>query len=102
MKRSKIPKHVELIDNVCINIDGGEFARTIFENPDSVSDALLPHNFFLYTRKGSTPESPRLALVVPVVPCDPKHSNCIVRSILRRLGLPLSDKRITDINGGIQ
>lgn len=49
---------------VCIDIDDPEHARPFVLNPQSLKDALHPYAFAAYTTATSTPEAPRLRVVV--------------------------------------
>ena len=51
---------------VCMDIDDPELARQFVEAPEVLSDALYPYNFLCYHTASSTPEKPRLRILVDI------------------------------------
>ena len=89
-------EHADLLNLVIIDMDEGDFVRTIFEAPEAVIDALHPWNALIYTTAKHTPENPRLKLVVDVGPCDTQYHRALVHTVLNRIGAPARFKGITE------
>lgn len=73
---------------VCYDIDDPDLARPFVESPQTLDDHLHPYPFIAWTTASSTPENPRLRIMIPVVPCAPVHHKPIVFYIGGLLGLP--------------
>lgn len=73
---------------VCFDIDEPDLARPFAESPETLDDHLFPWSFVAWTTASSTPEAPRLRIVIPVEACDPENHKRIVFYMASRLGLP--------------
>ena len=52
------------ISLICLDIDEGKDAKPLFDNPTLVEEQLHPFNFAMYATASSTPENPRIRLLV--------------------------------------
>lgn len=64
------------------------YVRNFCEGPTAISEALFPYAHVAYVTANSTPENPRLRIVVPVVPCELKNHKPMIAFLAKRLGLP--------------
>lgn len=79
------------------DIDDSALAREFTESPEALSEALYPYQFCAYTTASSTPENPRLRVMVPVKPCSPEFHKQFVFYIGHGLmGLPKAWKGQTE------
>lgn len=80
----------------CIDLDtpedGSTYIADFAQHPDTLTDALHPYNFVAYRTASSTPDNPRLRIVVDLVPSEPAMLRRTVSHIARLLGLPLRFK----------
>jgi hypothetical protein len=72
---------------VFIDIDDSKDARTLIARPDTVMRALNEFNFAAYTTASSTPENPRLRVVVDADSVPPDQYEQAVHFIASRLNL---------------
>lgn len=79
-----------------LDIDSGDDARRFYEAPEVLSELLYPYSFAAYLTASSTPENPRLRIMVDLVPCDPEHRRRIVRFIASRIGIPADFKGLRE------
>jgi hypothetical protein len=71
--------------------------KDLAADPQAIAEHLHGLNFAVWTTAKSTPEKPRLKVVVPIAqPCPPSELPRIVRYIGQRLGLPPTFKGITE------
>ena len=77
---------------VILDLDEGAFVKDFFEAPETVSEALYPYNHIVYCTAKHTTDSPRLRIIVPVLPCDVKVHKRLVAHIAKRLGIPFDFK----------
>lgn len=86
-------KELELL---CFDIDDAPELLRIYQTSEAISEQLWPYNFVVYETANSTPEAPRLRLVIPLVPCDLEHHRRLVYFILERIGLPRNFRGVTE------
>ena len=89
----------EFAEKLClltIDIDGGEDAKAFAASPSSVLEHLWPLNVAVYTTAKSTPDAPRLRIIVDVADCPPELLPRFITLIVKRLGLPPDFKGITE------
>lgn len=79
-----------------LDLDEGDFLRDIDESPQTIGDALFPYNFVCWRTAKSTPEKPRLKIMVDVSPVHPSEHKRILRFIVSRLGLPNDFKGVKE------
>lgn len=72
----------------CFDIDDPDLARDFVKAPEELAAALWPFNLVAYLTASSTPENPRLRIMVDVSPCDPEWHKRIVFHLAQLLGLP--------------
>lgn len=70
------------------DLDDGKEVKRFCESPDALIEAIHPYSFAAYLTSNSTPEAPRMRVMVEVEPCDPVHHKPIIRHLADRLGLP--------------
>jgi hypothetical protein len=75
--------------------ENGDYLRDILLAPETVLESLHPFNCLIHTTASSTPERPRLRIVVDA-DIDPEHLRRGVRTVARMAGIPLSFKGITE------
>jgi len=80
--------NAESLELICFDLDGGIEAKQFAESPETLIEHLWPFNFAVYHTSNSTPENPRLRIIVDVKSCDLAHHKRIVRYLMMRLGLP--------------
>ncbi len=73
---------------VCFDIDDSDIARPFVESPQTILDALYPLNVVAYHTASSTPEFPRIRVIVEVDPCELSWHKRMVAHVARLLGLP--------------
>jgi len=71
-----------------IDVDGGDTARKIQEDPSVVIEALHPFNAVVYKTARYTEADPRYRIVVDLEGCDPKDYKRVIRYLSGRLGFP--------------
>lgn len=80
--------NADRLNLACFDIDDHDLARDFVTAPEALADALWPFNFVATLTASSTPEHPRLRIIVDVSPCDPEWHKRIVFHLARLLGLP--------------
>ena len=75
--------------------ENGDYLRDILLAPETVLESLHPFNCLIHTTASSTPERPRLRIVVDA-DIDPEHLRRGVRTVARMAGIPLTFKGITE------
>lgn len=72
---------------VALDIDDPAQARPLLGNPDRVRDALAPYAYALYRTVSSTPEAPRLRVLVDATVPAARYADAVL-FVAARLGLP--------------
>lgn len=75
---------------LCIDMDEPRTAAPYYSDPGVLEDQLSPYGFALYKTASSTPDSPRLRLMVDAYGLPVEKYGDAVEDIARRIGLPLS------------
>lgn len=73
---------------VVLDLDEGEFIKDFVESPETIGEHLWPYSFAAYNSASSTPEKPRLKIVIDVHPSHPSLHKRFVNFFVRRLGIP--------------
>ena len=73
---------------IVLDIDKGAYMLPFIEAPDTLAEALHPHNFVSFLTAKHTPENPRMKVVVEVVECDTELLRQGVLHCSHLLGLP--------------
>lgn len=71
-----------------LDIDDARQAGPLYRNPDRIGQALEPYGYAVYTSASSTPEAPRLRVVVALEGVSVAQYPQAVAAITLRLGLP--------------
>jgi len=82
--------------------DGPDYVRDFHDSPETVADALYPLSFVLHATASSTPERPRLRIIVPIDDGDPADYPRYVRYLAVRLGIPSAFKGSTESSVAVQ
>ena len=90
----------ERMNLVTIDLDtpedgDGRYLRDMLAHPETVLEMLHPFNALIHTTATSTPERPRLRIVVDA-DIDPEHLRRGVRTIIRMAGIPNNFKGIVE------
>lgn len=72
---------------VCIDIDDSVAALPYYNSPGTLMEALSPFNFALYTTASSTPDAPRLRLIVEASALNVTHYKSAIDFVARLIGL---------------
>ena len=78
------------------DFDESDYVSDFYHSPESIAVALEPYSFIAYATAQSTPQRPRLRIIVPVVPCDLQHRYKVVAYLAERLGLPKDFKGVRE------
>ena len=73
----------------------GRYLRDMLAHPETVLEMLHPFNCLIHTTASSTPERPRLRIVVDA-DIDPEHLRRGVRTLIRLAGIPSNFKGIVE------
>lgn len=84
-RRYENAKDVALI---CLDIDDAAQAAPFVKNPELIQTALEPYAFAAYTTASSTPDNPKLRIMLPADHFPIKRYEATVRAIGALLGLP--------------
>ena len=77
---------------LCLDVDDARQAAPFLNAPEVVAEQLMPFNFAVHTTASSTPEAPRVRLLVEAEGLPPgSYADC-VRDLARRLGLPAPNR----------
>lgn len=86
------PGMMEKVSMVILDIDNSAQARPLVTSPDNLSKYLYPLNFVAYTTMRSTPENPRLRVIVPTDKNVPTTAYIgLVRYVASKLGISITD-----------
>jgi hypothetical protein len=89
--------HATSLQLLCCDIDEGGFAKDLHDDPKAILEHLWPYDAVVYTTAKSTPEAPRLRIVVPIEEgCPIENLPRIARHVLGRLGAPKTFKGLTE------
>lgn len=80
--------NADKITMACLDIDDPKLAAPFVESPEALLDALWPLNFVAYTTASSTPERPKLRVMIDTEVSDLKHHKAFVRHGANLIGLP--------------
>jgi len=80
---------------ICLDIDDSDQARDFVESPEEVLEAFYPWNVVLHHTATSTPENPRLRVVLPVEAPLNRHKDGVAYSA-NLLGLPAKFKGVRE------
>jgi hypothetical protein len=72
---------------VFLDIDSAELAMPYFNAPETIAEQLMPFDFAVYTTASSTPEAPRLRIVVSAEEISLERYKHAVRKVARMIGL---------------
>ena len=73
---------------LCLDVDDARQAAPFLSSPEVVAEQLMPFNFATHTTASSTPEAPRVRLLVEADGVPAENYADAVRDLARRLGLP--------------
>lgn len=75
--------------NACIiDLDEGEFIKELVKHPDTISEALYPHNFVAWHTAKSVPSAPRIKIMLEVAPCATVNLKRFLNHAVFLLGVP--------------
>lgn len=75
--------------SVTLDLDEGDFLLELEKHPDTISEALYPHNHVVWHTAKSRPGiAPRLKIMVEVAPCSPVHLKRFLSRVVFLLGIP--------------
>jgi len=77
-------ENVEKVSLLCIDMDTN--ASAYYKHPETLAEQLMPFSFALYETATSTPEDPRLRLIVHASNLEPNLYRDAVRTIAKRIG----------------
>jgi len=77
---------------IFLDIDEGEHARPYVDSPETLAEQLHPFNFAAYHTASSTPEKPRIRIVVDAEGIPKERYRDAVRTIASKIGLPFVNK----------
>jgi hypothetical protein len=80
------------ISLLCIDIDNSTHARPYYNSPETLVTQLEPFNFALYTTASSTPDNPRVRLLVDASNVPVRSYRDATKDIAHRIGLPVVNK----------
>lgn len=72
---------------IFLDIDSAELAKPYFNAPETLMEQLMPFDFAVYTTASSTPEAPRLRIVVSAEEIPLERYKDAVRKVARMIGL---------------
>jgi hypothetical protein len=78
-------EHVTHCNLICLDLDNG--AEPFLRNPDTLARHLAPWNYVAYQTASSTPEAPRMRLIVDAEAIPKDDYAAAVRTIAARIGL---------------
>jgi len=84
------------LNAVVLDLDEGEFLKEFAAFPDTISEALYPFNHVIWHTAKSTPQKPRLKIMLEVAPCHPSNLKRILSLAIFRLGLPSDFKGVKE------
>jgi hypothetical protein len=84
----RVTEQVHRVSLVCLDIDDPAQARPLVTAPELVATALMPFSFAVYKTASSTPENPRLRVMVHADSLPASHYAGAVHLIARFLGIP--------------
>ena len=73
---------------VIIDLDEGAFIHDFIEHPETLGEALSPYNFAAFLTAKSTPEAPRMKVVVSCPQLPVERHKPAVSHVINLLGLP--------------
>lgn len=82
--------NVTAVNLICLDIDNSRDAVPFITSPDLLSTQLAPYNFAAYTTISSTPEAPRIRIVVDAEALPPSIYGNAVRTICARIGVEVT------------
>lgn len=90
-----------LVHTAFLDLDGGPEAKRYAESPDVLAEDLFPLNFAAWHTANSTPEAPRLRVMLDLVPSPETtplkaYLQATVRLAMKRLGLKHGFKGYTE------
>ena len=93
--------NADKLEIICYDIDSpaeskGVYTRNLAEAPDAILDRMHPYNVVVYHTSNSTPEDPRLRVLIDVETCDIAYHRRAVNHFAAMLGLPNGFKGITE------
>ncbi len=71
-----------------LDVDEARHASPFVTAPEVVAEQLMPFNFAVHTTASSTPEAPRVRLLVEAAGLPPARYGAALEDLVRRLGLP--------------
>ncbi|MBE2287901.1 MAG: PriCT-2 domain-containing protein, partial [Prosthecobacter sp.] len=83
--KGRTRENARLCNLICLDLDNGEEARRFVNNPQLLKQLLGKYNFFAYATISSTPEQPRIRIVVEAKDIPPEQYASAVRTVARML-----------------
>ena len=83
----RVHEEARTITLICLDIDDPQLAAPYYSSPETVAEQLMPFNFALYTTASSTPEAPKLRVLVEASHLPLSRYKEAVRDIAGRIGL---------------
>lgn len=77
------------LTSVTLDLDSGDFLLELEKHPETISEALYPHNHVVWhTAKSRPGVAPRLKIMVEVAPCSPVYLKRFLSRVVFLLGIP--------------
>lgn len=84
----RLLEHARAISLLCLDVDDPRQAAPFLSSPEVVAEQLMPFSFAVHTTASSTPEAPRVRVLVDAAALPVDRYADAVTDIARRLGLP--------------